>query len=380
MNNFDSLPPLGNTNSLKYDAIQDKFKSDDLLPLWVADMDFRCGDFIQQDLNKIIKNNHYAYKIIDDNFYTSIIKWYSKYDVLLSKENIIYANGVVSSIKACIIACSNENDNILIQTPVYPPFYSSITTFSRNVIENSLIIKNDKWIVDFEDFEEKIQKCKIFLFCNPQNPTGKVFTKEELKKLFSICKKYNIIIISDEIHSGIIYDKKHISLASFKDFEDISITLNSPSKSFNLSSFGTSYIITKNTHIQNNIISILEKYSLNNVNAIGIEALVSAYTKGDDWLKEAINYIKSNIDFAIKNLDKQIKIIKPEGTYLLWLDFQNFNYTNQELEHILIHKCKVGLNNGLDFGKKSSLFFRLNMATSRKVLKEGINKIGMLKP
>jgi cystathionine beta-lyase len=378
MNDFNNLPLLKNVNSEKYDGIQQKFKRDDLLPLWVADMDFRCGDFIYDDLKTIIKNNHYSYKMLDDNFYTSIIKWQLRHNNHLVQKDILYSNGVISSIKACIIACSDKDDNILIQTPVYPPFYTSISTLDRNMIENPLIIKDGKWVVNFEDFEDKIKKCKIFLFCNPQNPTGKVFNKKELEKLFSICKKNNTIIISDEIHSDITYDKKHISLASFQEFKDIAITLNAPSKSFNIASFSISYIITKNIHMKKQIRRVLRKYSLNEVNHLGVQALISAYTKGDDWLKEVKVYLKSNIDFAIDNLDKKINIIRPQGTYLLWLDFKNFNYTHKELENILINKCKIVLNNGLSFGVNSSLFFRLNVATSRDVLKEAIKRLEII--
>ncbi len=369
---------LKNTNSLKYDGIKDKFKSDDLLPMWVADMDFKCGDFIYEDLRKMIDRNHYSYKIIDDEFYSSICKWQSRYDVHITKENILYSSGVVSSMKACILACSDENDNILIQTPVYPPFYSSISVLNRNVIKNPLIIENDEWVVDFIDFENKIKKCKMFLFCNPQNPTGKVFNKEELEKLFSICKKYNVIIVSDEVHSGIVYDKKHLSLASLENFKDIAITLNAPSKSFNLASFSVSYIITKNINMKKRIRRILNKYDLNTVHSLGIQATISAYNKGDDWLKETTTYLKENIDFTISNIDKKIKIIKPQGTYLIWMSFENYNYTHKELEDILINKCKVGLNSGLDFGENSSLFFRLNVATSRDILEEGINRLKMI--
>ena len=374
MNNFDILPKLRNTNSVKY-----RFKNADILPLWVADMDFACGEFINDGLRSIISNNRYAYSMIDDDFYNMIIRWHKKDDVVLEKKDILYANGVVPSIKACIMAFSEVGDFVLIQSPVYAPFFSSISDLDRKILDNPLILDDNKVEIDFEDFEEKVKKAKIFLFCNPQNPTTRVFDKKEVEKLAFLCKKHNTIILSDEIHSDFVYKKKHISMASIKEVEDISIILDSASKSFNLASFHTSYLISKNMDMKNKINEQLDKFSLNSPNVLGIQTLISAYDKGDIWLKEVISYIEKNLDYLMENLNKKITFIKPQGTYLIFLNFKNFNLSHEEIKNILIKKCKLVLVSGTDYGDNGNLFFRLNLATNKENIKEAVLRLNSIK-
>jgi cystathionine beta-lyase len=242
-----------------------------------------------------------------------------------------------------------------------------------------LIIKDDKYCIDFEDLENQLKKSKLLLLCNPHNPTGKLFDKNDLSKLIDLALKYNVIIVSDEIHSDIIYDNKIFdSILSIKKANDITVVLNSASKIFNIASLHCSYAISKNKSLYTKLKISLSKYHFNQIDAFGSKATSIGYNKCSYWIDDLVKYLQDNRDFVIdfisKNIPK-IKIIKPEGTYLLWLDFREFDLSHKEIEYRLLYNCKLALNNGLDFGKITNKFFRLNFATQKDRLKLALDRL-----
>lgn len=370
--NFDLIIERKNTNCLKYDGLKKAFGKEDLIPLWVADMDFRICPRIQQKLIELINHGIFGYPIITEKYYEIIKNWqFNNYKFLIDNQDIFLTTGVISSIKQLINIFSNIGDNILIQSPVYHSFFTIIKQTKRNIIINQLKEFNNKYYIDFDDFRKKIEKSKIFILCNPHNPIGRVWNKEELTKIAEICLENNVLIISDEIHSDFTFTKyKHIPIASIDDeLKKIVITCNSPTKSFNLASLNISYII-----VQNNILKEKLKShfcELNTPSIIGLEALYTAYESCSDWLEELKDYIYENYIFLKKFIETEmscLRISPLEGTYLSWIDFRNLKRDNKSLENLLINKAKIALNPGNIYGPGGEGFQRINLATPRKIL------------
>ncbi len=379
--NFDKVTNRRNTDSLKYNNLIQKFGTNKVIPMWVADMDFKSPKNIIKALEKRAKDGIFGYVYNQDDIYNAIYLWQKKrYRWKIKENSISLANGIVNSISFLIQSLTKKEDNVIIQTPVYHPFARLIKNNKRKVSINPLILKNGKYEIDFNDFEKKAKKAKIFILCNPHNPTGKVFSKKELLKLAQICIQNNLLILSDEIHSDFVYDKKkHIPIASLsKQISKRTITLNAASKSFNVTGLMTSYIICENRKIK----SIYEKYKkrfeLCDNNLFGTLVLKKAYNECEEWLNQLVLYIQKNRDFALKFIKNEIplvNVVKSEGTYLLWIDFRKLGLTSNELEMFLIKKAKLGLNNGIIFGKNGAGFARLNIGTQKNVLKTALNNL-----
>lgn len=377
MYDFNIIAKKTEEKSVKYNKTQLFFGREDLLPLWVADMDFPIGPFIEEDIKKTINNHSLGYMYKGKEYFYSIINWQkNRYNLEIEKSHIIASHGVVFSIALIISLFSKEKDKIIVQTPVYSPFFKKIKALNREVVYNPLILEENKYNMNFSQLEKVIKGGKILIICNPHNPVGRVWTKEELENLNFICKKHGVLVVSDEIHGDMsLFDNKQISYLSI---DQDAIILNSPAKAFNLASLNHSYILVKNSSYRRKIEVELLKMSLSEVNSIGVTALISAYTKGDFWLNECKSYIEENYlfvkEFIELNIPK-IKLYDFQGTYLLWLNFKEFNLEQKELMNILINDAKVALNNGSDFGVEGAGHLRLNLATNRETIKECLNRI-----
>ena len=379
--NFNDEIKRYHTNSLKYDFKKDKNKPEDVIPMWVADMDFRCCEEILNDMHKKIDHGVFGYSKEDNNYFNAVKNWYKKnHNVDLKKEWLITTPGVVFALSTAVKTLTNENDYVLINNPVYYPFTEVVEDNNRKIISSDLIIKNSHYEIDFNDFEKKIKdyKVKLFLLCSPHNPVGRVWTKNEMDKIIKICKKYNVFIVSDEIHSDFIWKGRHICLLNYSDYQDNIILCTSPSKTFNLAGLQVSNIFIPNSKVREKFQLELWNTGYSLINIMGLVACKSAYEKGEKWLYECKKYILNNIDYVDAFLKKRlpkIKLVYPEGTYLLWLDFNELNLSDEEIENVLLKEAKLWLDSGKMFGKSGKGFQRINIALPKEKLIQALENL-----
>lgn len=376
--NFDEIINREGTSCYKYDLREKYFKTDNVFPMWVADTDFKAPDFILEALKKRLDHGIFGYTFLDDEYYNSIIGWLlRRHSWDIEKEWIKYSPGVVPALFASVLAFTQPNDKIIVQTPVYFPFYSAVNETGRKLVRNPLVLENGRYKMDLEDLKSKIDAdTKMLILCNPHNPTGNVWRKEELIDLCNICLENDILIISDEIHADIVFEgHKHIPTASINsDIADKTITLMAPSKTFNIAGLNSSFIVSNNSEF-------LEKFAMQieglhiGPNIFAIEATKAAYNFGDKWISELINYYSSNKEIVKNNLKenfREVSVIEPEGTYLLWLDFRKLNLPRKEINRILIEKAKLGLSDGFMFGPEGEGFQRMNIGCPESKLRESL--------
>ncbi len=381
--NFDEIVPREGTNCLKYDAREMFFKSKEVLPLWVADMDFKTPDFIVDAIKKRVEHEIFGYTFRSDSYYQSIIDWMKRrYDWKIQKEWISFSPGVVAGLTFAIEAFSKPADGVVVQPPVYFPFFDSVKGTKRKMIENPLKVENGRYTFDFEDLKSKIdENTKLLLLCNPQNPGGMVWTLEELTELTNICLENNIMIISDEIHSDLIYNgHKHIPLASISDeIAQNCVVSMAPSKTFNVAGFSSSLLIIPNKTKKARYERAIGVGHLHMGNIFGTVAMEAAYTHGDEWLEQMLAYLWENYllleDFFKTKLPK-VKVMKPEATYLIWLDFTAYGMKNKELFDFTIENAKVGLNDGGRFGTGGDGWLRINIGCPKSILVEALERLG----
>ncbi len=376
--NFDKIISREGTYTEKYDRRVEKFGTDDVLPLWVADMDLPSSLAIQEALINRVKHPIYGYTRYHDEYFASIQRWMQKaHNWKIEKESIAPINAIVTGLNLAVEALTKKGDGVIIQPPIYPPFYYGVKRQKRTLLENELKLVDGRYEIDFEDFEKKAQDAKLFLFCSPHNPTGRVWRKEELEKLVQICVKNSVLIISDEVHADLIFSGKFIPIATLQDAKDITITLNAPSKTFNVAGIVSAYAIVENSTLKRRFYEIFQRYSLTEPTPISLCTTVSAYTKSDKWLEELLVYLRGNLEYLHTRLTKipKIKAMHLEATFLLWLDCKELGLNDKELEQFFITKAKLGLNTGVSFGKGGEGFMRLNFAVSRSVLKEAMDRL-----
>ncbi|MDN5113520.1 MalY/PatB family protein [Aliarcobacter butzleri] len=378
--NFDEETNRKNTNCAKYDGLKKYFGYEDLNPLWVADMDFKTPSFINDAIIKAASNSLYGYSVDTPELYASIINWQkNEHDWEIEQKDIFMINGVVPAYSACIEAFSEVGDEVIVQTPIYPPLFKCVTANERKVVVNELKKdENGYYTMDLEDLEKKItSKTKILVLCSPHNPVGRVWSKEELEKLANICIKHNITIVSDEIHSDITF-KKFTPLASIsKEIANQTITLNSAGKTFNIAGLNCAYAISKNAEILEKFKKIAIKREINSINFFGYVSTRAAYENGSAFVKELKAYLMNNIIFTKEFFEKNslnIDFFIPEATYLLWLDFSKTGLSHLEIKNTLLTKSKIALNDGVSFGSNGNKFFRLNTALSKKALNIALNQ------
>lgn len=384
---FDKIIERKGTDSVKFDLLKQLFGSDDLIPMWVADMDFEVPRFIREAVIKRAEHEVYGYSVRPPRFYATIAGWLERrHGWKVNPDHIGFSPGVVPALVLCVLAYSEPGDKILVQSPVYFPFFSSIENHKRILINNQLIDNNGEYSMDFDDLEKKFkQGIKLMMFCHPHNPVGKAWRREDLKKLSELAIKYNVVILSDEIHSDLLlFGHKHIPLASLGDeIASRTITCIAPSKTFNLAGLHTSAIIIENIELKARYEKLLDEIHVGGGNLFGAVALESAYNKGDDWLDQLLTYLEGNFTFLkdyIYNSGLNIRVSPLEATYLAWLNFESYGMNDNELMKFMISKVKIAFLNGPRFGAGGEQYLRMNIATPRSVLKSAMEQLsGALK-
>jgi len=379
---FDKIIDRHGTNCLKWDFADKVFGTSDLLPMWVADMDFEAPAEVQEALKKRAEHRIYGYTGCPDSYYEALISWmYIHHQWQIEREWILHTPGLVPAINFATQAYTAPGDRIVVPTPVYPPFLEAVKNNNRILLTSELLYDNSYYKIDFDDFEEKCKSgAKMILLCSPHNPVGRVWTESELTRLAELCKKYSIIIVSDEIHCDIVYQgAKHIPMASLsEDIAKQTITLIAPSKTFNIAGLSTSSVVISDDSLREKFANLLDSLGLHGGNLFGIEGFRAAYACGSDWLKQVLVYLEQNYRFISKFLKEDIPDItltKLEGTYLAWLDFKKLQMTQKELNDFIKYEAKLGLNDGLTFGPGGEGFMRLNFACPRAILHEGLIKL-----
>lgn len=380
--NFDKIIDRKNTNCYKWDALKTIFGRDDLIPFWVADTDFSAPKPLIDKLVERAEHGIYGYSFEPEEYFNVFINWLQKrFNWKIEKEWIINTTGIVPAINFAIQAFTEPEDKILVQTPVYFPFFQSIEKNERKVVNSQLKLVNNRYKIDFEDLEAKLKNnVKMMLFCSPHNPAGRVWTKNELEKVAFLCLENNVLLISDEIHSDLILSGyRHIPTASLsKDIAQNTISMFAPSKTFNVAGLATSSIVISNKELRDQFQNFMDKLGLHLINVFGIEAFISAYKDGEEWLDQQIKYIEGNYNFVKTFLQQnipQISAVEMEGTYLMWLDCRKLNLSQKDLVDLLVNKAKVGLNDGSMFGAGGEGFMRLNIGCSRSLLQEALERI-----
>ena len=380
---FSQVIERNNTLSIKYDFAKERKKPSDLLSLWVADMDFPVAQEIKDALIERCNHGIFGYSEVKTPYYEVIAKWYQeKFNWTTKKQWLVKTPGVVAAIANAIRAFTNIGDAVLIQKPVYYPFFLTIEDNQRKVVNNSLVYKNGRYEMDFVDFEEKIisHKVKLFVLCSPHNPVGRVWNKEELLKIGDICLKHKVIVVADEIHADFVYHgHQHQVFANLKtEYQEITVTCTAPSKTFNIAGLQVSNIFIANENLRKKFKQELKKTANADINVMGLIACQAAYSQGEDWLRQVKIYIAENLEY-VKNFLRdnlpQVKLVEPEGTYLLWLDFRELNLTEEELEDLIINKAKLWVDGGTMFGTEGVGFQRINIACPQKILIQAFTQL-----
>lgn len=380
--NFDKIIDRTNNFSAKWSEMNKNFGTNNLLPMWVADMDFLTAPCVMEALKDRLEQGIFGYTTRPSSYNESIVNWLdNRFSWKINQEWLMFSPAVITSISLLIQNLTQKNDKIMIQEPVYSPFHSIVESNERSLVISPLVKLDDgSYVMDYEDIEAKIKDVKVFILCNPHNPVGRVWTREELTRLGEICLKHNVLVISDEIHSDIILkNHKHTPFASIsKEFRENTITCMAPTKTFNLAGLQSSFLVISNPYyyeVMDKAFSILD---IKRNNAFSLVATEAAYNYGEDWLYELIKYIEDNVDFAIdyiKNHIPQLKVKKPEGTYLLWVDFSNLNVDKEDLKNALINKGRIALSDGSSFGIGGDGYYRINLACPRSMVLEGLKRI-----
>ncbi|MFD1348122.1 MalY/PatB family protein [Oceanobacillus caeni] len=382
MSIFDRVHNRLNTRSMKWDLREFIFQNEDILPMWVADMDFQAPREVNEALIKRAEHGIYGYTVVDNAVKDSIVNWVkTRHDWEINREWLSFSKGVVTSLHMAIRAFTEPQDKILIQTPVYTPFYNVIQAHDREIVKNPLIEENNYYTINFNDFEEKLKSgVKAFILCSPHNPVGRVWKKAELEEMARLCLKYNVLIISDEIHADLVFSgKKHIPIASLsEEIANHTITCMAPSKTFNLAGLEASYVITTNKEKREKLIEEFQKQGHGNgLNTMANTALEAAYNYGSPWLNDLLTVLEGHRDYVTKELEHNtdLRVTPSEGTYLLWIDCSSLGLDAKELKEFMIHKARVGLNAGVDYGEEGKQYMRMNLACPRATIAEGTKRI-----
>lgn len=381
--NFDEYINRFNTRSEKWDGVSHVFLRPDLLPLWVADMDFISPDPVKNAILRRAEHGIYGYTFLPPSYFEAVINWFKRrHGWALQKNWLIFTPGVIPAINFAVQAFSKPRDKVIVQNPAYPPFFSAIKNNGRKRVLNPLRLNKGRYEMDLKDLEKKARdpRAKMIILCSPHNPTGRVWTKEELTRFGEICLSNQILVLSDEIHCDLIYPgHKHTPFASIsKDFAQNSIICTSPSKPFNLPGLKVSNIVISNEKLRNAFKKALNSSGVNEANCFASIALEAAYNECEDWLDAVILYIKENLEFLrnfVKSNLSGVEVIEPEGTYLAWLDFRKVGFNARQLSKVLLEEAKVALSKGSLFGNGGKGFNRINLACPRSILKDALSRI-----
>ena len=382
MYDFDKIIAREQTASVKYDLREPYFGKADVLPMWVADMDFETPDFIRKAVQERAKHPIYGYSIREDNYYQSIVDWVKRrHNWEIEKEWIVHSPGIVPALNFSVLTFTNPGDGIIVQPPVYFPFFTTVEENGRELVYNELIEKENHYGIDFVDLEEKLKLgVKIFIMSNPHNPVGRVWKYKELEQIVELCEKYDVLILSDEIHADLTFTPhKHIPIASIsKVAAQRTLSFMAASKTFNIAGLSTAFVVSQNKDLLKAYNDKMNAMHLFTGNVMGSIATKVAFEQGEEWRLQMLDYVKENINFVEQYLKEnlpQIRFNKPEATYLIWLDFRALNLKQKELVALLINEAGVGLNDGSVFSPGGEGFMRLNVACSRAVIQKALTQI-----
>ena len=379
--NFDEIIPRRGTSCVKHDMLNEVFGTDDVLPMWVADMDFKTPDFIVNAVRERCNHEVFGYTFAPETYKMSVLTWMrDHYHIETHWKHIHFIPGIVQGIAFVLQAFTNPGDKVLITTPVYPPFINVPHRSGRVFVSNPLKTVNGRFAIDYEDFEEKAKGCKVFILANPHNPGGTVWTKEELRKIAEICYRQKVLVIADEIHADLTLPGfTHTSFTTVSE-EALhnSITFIAPSKTFNMAGLASSICYVPDADIKKQFFGFLDANELSLGTLFAYVAAEAAFAHGDPWRRQLLDYLVGNIDFTEQYLHEnmpEVKMMRPEASFLLWLDFRAWNIPHKELVDKLIHEAKVGLNSGLDYGPDGEGFMRMNIGTPRANVLEALERI-----
>lgn len=380
---FDRIIDRKNTRCLKYDFAVKRGMPEDVLPLWVADMDFETSSYIEDALTERVQEGIFGYSDVQTPYFEIIRDWMIRHHDWEPQEKwLIKTPGVVFALAMAVKAYTDPGDKVLLQQPVYYPFSEVITDNGREVVSNDLVLTEEgTYKIDFADFEQKIiaNGIKLFLLCSPHNPVGRVWTREELETIGDICVKHGVTVVSDEIHNDFIWEGTHTVFAGIKkEFADISVTCTSPSKTFNLASMLISNIFIPDQILRRKFRKEMDRAGISQLSVLGLVATEAAYAHGDEWYAAMKNYVRDNIAFARAYVEENlpgVRMIDTQGTYLIWLDFRQTGLTVEELDHKIIYEAGLWLDSGKIFGKTGEGFERINVACPRAVLQEALDRI-----
>lgn len=377
---FDQPIDRTNTQSIKWDFNQEFFGNADLLPMWVADMDFETAPAVKEALKERVAKGHFGYTKESEAYYEGILQWMQqRHNWPIQKDWIHYVPGLIPALNFCVQAFTNPGDEVIVQPPVYKPFFTAVANNDRTVLKNPLTFNNGHYQMDLDALKQKItSRTKMLILCSPHNPVGRVWTKGELQEISQFCLDHNILLVSDEIHMDIVYTgHQHTPVASLSEaIAQNTITLSSPGKTFNLQGFQTGYAIIPDSQLRQTFAQIMEQNGLFINNILSMKALESAYNQGAEWLDALLVYLENNLNFLDEYLQDhlpQIRMAKPQGTYLAWLDFRELGMEADELHDFLVHQAGIGLNSGTFFGEEGAGFERLNFACPRPTLEKGLD-------
>ena len=378
---FDQIISRDGTNNEKFDKRERLFGRADVIPLWVADMDFAAAPGIIDALRERLEHPILGYTYRSDGFFNALIDWVRRRNGWkIEREWMDFVPGVVPGLVFAMRAFSSPGDGIVIQPPVYHPFAGQIRRNGRVVINNPVQFRNGRYAIDFEDLDRKLAGARAFMMCNPHNPTGRVFTLQELTRIGELCVKHDVLILSDEIHSDIVFKPhRHTHIAALDEaFARRTLTFLAPSKTFNIAGLSTAVVITPDDSLRRRLRQEFDKLHADQGNIFGNVALEAAYTRGEAWVEEMTEYIDGNMSYVIDFLRERIPgvdVVRAEGTYLMWLDFRRWGISHEELCRFMIHEAGLGLNEGSMFGEEGRGFMRMNVATQRAVVEQAMRQL-----
>jgi len=379
--NFDEVVCRKHTDALKLEALAPRWGRTDLLPMWVADMDFKTPPFIVEVMKKRMECEVFGYTVKPESWYEAIISWQKRrHKWTITKEMISFVPGVVPALAMAVQAFTQRGEKVMIQQPVYNPFAQVIRNNHRELVNCPLELKDGQYHINFKLFEKKIKGCKLFLFCHPHNPGGRVWTREELKKVATICAQNNVIIVADEIHADLtLLPYEHIPFASVsEEAKQNSVVFASPSKAFNMAGLATSYAVIANPTLHRRFESYVEGNELAAGNVFAFNTVVAAYNKGEEWLQQMLTYVQGNIDEVVSYIKEnipQLKVIIPQASYLVFIDFSALQLNQKDIVALCTNRAHLALNDGSIYGEEGNGYMRINLACPRSVVRQALAQL-----
>ena len=379
--NFDEVVCRKHTDALKLEALAPRWGRTDLLPMWVADMDFKTPPFIVEVMKKRMECEVFGYTVKPESWYEAIISWQKRrHKWTITKEMISFVPGVVPALAMAVQAFTQRGEKVMIQQPVYNPFAQVIRNNHRELVNCPLELKDGQYHINFKLFEKKIKGCKLFLFCHPHNPGGRVWTREELEKVATICAQNNVIIVADEIHADLtLLPYEHIPFASVsEEAKQNSVVFASPSKAFNMAGLATSYAVIANPTLRRRFESYVEGNELAAGNVFAFNTVVAAYNKGEEWLQQMLTYVQGNIDEVVSYIKEnipQLKVIIPQASYLVFIDFSALQLNQKDIVALCTNRAHLALNDGSIYGEEGNGYMRINLACPRSVVRQALAQL-----